>query len=817
MSFRRLFSLFLISKVYGSSKDVLKYVDPLIGSSNQGNVFAGATLPYGMAKAVADSTSGFNQGGFTTDSINISGFSSMHDSGTGGSASLGNFALFAYKGCTGDDINGCTYPKKFRKTPYVKSSVKSSPGYFGLELESGVNVDMTVTHHTSLFRFRFPSNSTESPLILMDLTDLSNSRQDNTTVTVHPESGRMTGHAKFNPSFGIGNYIAYFCADFSGSALRDNGVFVNTRASVDFKDLDLPSTAYSNNPLPAGAFNRFAPGSETVLARVGISLISSEQACSSAEKEIPEFDFESVQTAAEEIWRKKLSPIEIDSTDVEETYLTNFYSGIYRSMVNPQDYTGENPLWDSDEPYFDSFYCLWDTFRSQIPFLIILDPESVALQVRSLIDTYKHEGFLPECRMSLCKGFTQGGSSADIVLADAYLKGVTDGIDWEIGYEAVVKDAEVEPHNWCCEGRGGLDSWKTLGYIPAKDFDHRGFGLMISSISRTLEYSYNDFSIAQLGRALGKMTDVEKYIERSGNWKNLFKDDQTSYINYRDPSTNEISLKDTGFVGFFQPRNLNQTFSFQDPLTCSNLDHNPDRVCNLDPDALETYESSIWEYSFFVPHDHATLITKLGGPKSFVDRLNYLHDNGINYIGDEPSYLTVFQYHYAGRPALSASRSHYYIPSFLQPTHGGLPGNDDSGAMGTFVAFAMIGLFPNPGQDVYLITPPFFKSVSITSTVTGKTARISNMNFDPTYKNISIQSATLDGEPYTKNWIDHSFFTEGKELVLVLGSQESSWGTRVEDLPPSLGTYDGFDDISISNKNVTTQSSRIFSSMLTSS
>lgn len=185
-------------------------------------------------------------------------------------------------------------------------------------------------------------------------------------------------------------------------------------------------------------------------------------------------------------------------------------------------------------------------------------------------------------------------------------------------------------------------------------------------------------------------------------------------------------------------------------------------------------------------------MTLYGGPSSFTRRLDYLHDQNITYIGNEPAFLTVFQYHYAGRPALSAKRAHFYIPSFFSPTPDGLPGNDDSGAMGSFVAFAMLGLFPNPGQDVYLIIAPFFESVSITHPLTNKTAVIRNVNFDPSYKNIYIQSATLDGREYTRNWIDHSFFTEGKELVLTLGRNESSWGTRVQDLPPSLGRYVGF-------------------------
>ncbi|KAF4633125.1 hypothetical protein G7Y89_g4996 [Cudoniella acicularis] len=741
-----------------STYDVLQYVDQLIGSANGG-----------MAKAVADCDAQSNQGGFTTEGALITGFSSMHDSGTGGNPSLGNFALFPYASCVGDDVDGCKYEKIQRKIPYVASSVKASPGYFGLQLSSGISVDMTTAQHTSLFRFKFPSTDAAgsgSPLILLDLTDLSDTRQDNGTISVDETTGRMTGNARFQPSFGIGTFVLYFCADFSGAPVRDNGIYVNSRASTDVKDLTL-ARSINGYPLPGGGFVRFkTPGSNGILARVGVSFISSDQACSNAESEIPSFDFDGTQKAANDLWREKISPITVSTTGVPSSMLTNFYSGIYRTMINPQDYTGENPLWESSEPYFDSFYCIWDLFRSQMPFLTILDPATIARQIRSLIDTYRNLGWLPDCRMSLCKGYTQGGSNADNVLADAYVKNITDGIDWDTGYEAVLKDAEVEPYFWSVEGRGGLDSWKNLGYIPVEDFDYKGTGTMTRSVSRTLEYSYNDFVITQIAAGVGAQADVEKYTSRSENWQNLYKADVTG------GSLAGASV----FTGFLQPRYLNKTWGFQDPITCSNVDPNPNSICSLQRTAGETFESSIWEYSFFVPHDHATLITKFGGPDAFVKRLDFLHDNNITYIGNEPAFLTVFQYHYAGRPALSAKRSHFYIPAYFGIGHDGLPGNDDSGAMGSFVAFSMLGLFPNPGQDVYLITPPFFESVSIKSQVSGKTATITNVNFDPSYKNIFIQSATLNGAPYTKNWIDHSFFTEGKELVLTLGRTYQGFG-----------------------------------------
>ena len=314
----------------------------------------------GMAKAVADTNSGSNQGGFTTDGANITGFSSMHDSGTGGSPSLGNFALFPYASCAGDDVDGCNYPKKSRATQFINDTLKASPGFFSLTLNSGVQVDMTTAQHTSLFRFTFPatdaSGNASSPLILLDLTDLSDSRQDNGTIAVDGASGRMTGNARFLPSFGSGNYVAYFCADFQGAAIRDNGIFANSRASADVKNLTI-SRSINGYPLPGGGFIRFnSPGDTPILARVGLSLISSDRACSNAEAEIPTFDFEGIRTTAEDTWRMKINPIQVSTTGVNSSLLANFYSGIYRTMVNPQDYTGENPLWVSTEPYYDSFY-----------------------------------------------------------------------------------------------------------------------------------------------------------------------------------------------------------------------------------------------------------------------------------------------------------------------------------------------------------------------------------------------------------------------------------------------------------------------------
>ncbi|KAL6171177.1 hypothetical protein ACJQWK_04115 [Exserohilum turcicum] len=401
----------------------------------------------------------------------------------------------------------------------------------------------------------------------------------------------------------------------------------------------------------------------------------------------------------------------------------------------------------------------------------------ISVFVRSLLDTYKHRGWLPDCMMSTCRGWTQGGSNADNVLVDAYVKNVTTGIDWELAYEAIVNDAENEPLEWSYQGRGGLTSWKKLHYIPEQDFDPIGFGTNSRSISRTLEYAYNDYNLAVLARGLGKSTAATKYFARSTNWENLFKPDQTSFINGSD----------TGFKGYFQPKYLNGTFGFQDPIACSPLSG----WCSLTSNPSPTFESSIWEYQFFVPHDVGRLIQLLGGDDEFVRRVNFFHTSGLADIGNEPVFLTVYMPHFAGRPAVSAERAHYYIPSSFNTSLGGLPGNDDSGSMASFTLFNMLGLFPNPGQNMYFITPPFFPSVSITNPVTNATATIRAVNFDTAYKNIYVQSATLNGKNYTRNWIGHEFFTQGGTLELVLGSSESSWGTRSEDRPPSMSDGTG--------------------------
>lgn len=571
-----------------ATRDDLHYVNPLIGSANGGNVFAGASLPYGMAKPVAD-VDGQNTGGFSTDGSNVTGFSHMHDSGTGGNPSLGNFPFFPQY-CKDNIVDNCKFAKAARAVPYKSDSVVAHPGYFALTLENDIKAEMTATQRTALYRFTFPEGhsadgSDLNPLILVDLTDLWDSRQ-NASISLNADNGRIKGNGTFLPSFGAGSYKSYFCADIVNAEVDDSGIWVNDRAG-SVQELFV-TRGFNNFYIQAGGYITFDRPDDGILnVRVGVSFLSSDQACKNAESEMPnpESAFDGVRKKAEAAWKDKLSPMKIVPGGASEGIISSFWSGIYRTMLSPQDLSGENPLWKSDEPYFDSFYCLWDAFRAQHPFLTIIDPQAQSKMVRSLLDTFKHEGWLPDCRMSLCKGWTQGGSNADIVLADAYVKNLT-GIDWNLAYKAMVNDAEKEPLEWSYEGRGGLQSWKHLNYIPYLDFDYLGFGTNSRSISRTLEYAYNDYALSIVSKGLGK-TDYTTYLSRSANWQNLYKEDQKSLLE---------NGTDTGFVGFFQPKYINGTWGYQDPIACSALAS----WCSLTSNPSETFESSIWEYMLCV-------------------------------------------------------------------------------------------------------------------------------------------------------------------------------------------------------------------------
>ena len=271
------------------------------------------------------------------------------------SASMGNFPIFVHPSCPDDKVDNCKWKQTDRAIKWDRKSPKARPGFFSIVLDNGLQAEMTVTNRSALYRFTFDdAGDNINPVILVDLMDLPQSRSRG-AVSVDPSTGRFTANGTFSPSFGTGTYKSYFCADFKGAKVRDVGTWDGDGAKPKQTTTEIGGSAVSRS---AGAFVRLnAPAKgRPILARVGVSLVSEKQACSNAEKEQPDFDFDGTVTAAEKAWREKLSPVSVDASGVSSDLQTVFWSGLYRTLISPQDYTGENPLWKSDEPYYDSFY-----------------------------------------------------------------------------------------------------------------------------------------------------------------------------------------------------------------------------------------------------------------------------------------------------------------------------------------------------------------------------------------------------------------------------------------------------------------------------
>jgi len=369
---------------------------------------------------------------------------------------------------------------------------------------------------------------------------------------------------------------------------------------------------------------------------------------------------------------------------------------------------------------------------------------------------------LPEARSGNCNGRTQGGSNGEVVIADAFVKGLQ-GINYKLSLEAMLKDATVPPGgNEEKEGRGGLTDYNRLGYVST-DFVRAG--------NRTLEYAYDDYCLATVAKGIKRKGEYWRFIKQSDNWQNLWCD-----------------IEDHGSRGFIMPKDARG--NWVDSIQC---DANNGRITYIPytPVAQDWpicvcwwcgffYEASSWEYSLSVPHDVAMLVQKSGGQEGFRKRLDTLFDKGLYNVANEPSFLSPNLYHWIGRPDLSNERIHRIIDENFNSSRSGIPGNDDSGAMSSWLAFHLIGLYPNAGQSYYLINAPYFGKTVIHQE-NGNDFFIQAKNLSA--KNKYIQSAKLNGENFSKAWIEHNDIVMGGTLILEMGPAPSGWGAEL--LPPS--------------------------------
>ena len=725
-----LFSSVAVAQTSSRAEDLIRDVYPFLGVDWGGNTFVGAALPFGLVKVGPDmenfdglpSKFGYMSGG------RILGFSHLHLSGAAGK--YGNILVSPVTGPLDPaDIN----------SPREKETDKA--GYYAATLTRyHTGVELTSSRRVAFHRYTFPaSQQSHLTLNLSHCLNTGTGWEDQKflggelhVVSDHEAEGvgRYTGG--WNRG---GEYRVYFSivldTPSSGQQIWLGKTLSNGR------DVSLTSDQ------PFGlSFDFQTKAGQVVQAKVAISFISTAQARETLHHETPGWNFNAVHQAAIATWNRAISPMRLVGATPEQR--RQFYTALYHVMLMPSDRTGENPVWQSTEPYYDDFQAIWDTFRSSGPLLTLIAPDRQRDMLRALVDIYRHTGYMPDARVGNDNGRTQGGSNANILIADAYVKGMK-GIDYATAFEAMLKDAEVPPQDTQKEGRGGLRDYNTRGYVTLADQ---------RSGSRTVEYSYDDFGIAEVACGLHRDKEAALFAKRSHNWQNLWDKDLTN----------------DGFTGFLRPRNPDGTWAPPNLL-----------VRGTWPDFF--YEGDLWTYSLYAPHDVRKLIELSGGPENFVRRLDRLFLHQHFDVTNEPGFLLPVLYNWAGRPDHTADVLRAYLDKFFTARRSGIPGNDDSGAMSSWFIFNSMGFYPNAGQDIYLIGTPSYPEVDIT-VAPGKVFRVIADNLDGEGLNRYVQSATLNGAPLTASWFRHSQISNGGTLRLRMGSAPTKWGT--ENPPPSL-------------------------------
>jgi predicted alpha-1,2-mannosidase len=705
-------------------------VDPFIGSDWFGEVFVGATMPFGMVKVGPDVRDyGYRKGFQSTGDIR--GFSHLHLSG--GSGKYENARVIA---TTGELEPGAFHSPRANEV--------ASAGYYAVDLTRyGVKAELTATRRMGMHRYTFAKDGDGHVTIDLDLLYKGTGEETQQFLggdlrVVSPTEIVGVGHYAGGWNEG-GPYDVYVDMIVDTPA-------ATTRTWLDKSVTSAPSV-HATSAMPLGAsFDYNVRAGQAIQAKVGISFVSEAQAHRNATEEARGWSFDDVHQAAVAAWNKALGRIEIAGAD--DTQRRTFYTALYHTMMMPSDHTGENPKWKSTDPYYDDFQAIWDTFRSQGPLLTLIAPDVQRDIVRSLVDTYRHAGYMPDARVGNDNGRTQGGSNANVLVADAYVKGLA-GIDYPTAFKAMIKDATVAPADARKEGRGGLASYNRLGYV-AQPTERAG--------SRTVEYAYDDFAIAEVACGLGHDDEATLYRGHAGNWANLW----------------DASSEQEGITGFLRPRNEDGSWG---PQFLDRRGTWPDFY----------YEADLWTYSLYAPQDVRKLIAMSGGNEAFVKRLDTVFDHLHFDITNEPGFLIPDLYLWAGRPDLTADRVTTFLRRAFGADRAGIPGNDDSGAMSSWYAFQSMGFYPNPGQDVYLIGTPSFRESTI-DLGGDKTFTVRAENFTPDGTNRYVQSATLNGQPLDAAWFRHSQIASGGTLDLVMGPSPSRWGTTSP--PPSMSDPD---------------------------
>lgn len=733
---KKLFLYFALSVLPFSlfaQRDYTALVNPFIGTGGHGHTYPGASMPFGMMQlspdtrgADWDGSSGYHY----SDSV-IYGFSHTHLSGTG----IPDYCDVLLMPFVGD----VKWESKDYRSTFSHKNEQASPGYYEVLLDRGnIKAQLTTSVRSGMHQYSFPKTAKEGS-ILIDLKW----RDEVLESWIEKVSDYELRGLRRSRSWAR-NQILYFDIKFEKpikeySVLNDDGKTVSD-SKVEGKNLKLAV--------------RFNLSSDKILrAKVGISGVSPEGAKLNLETEIKDWDFDQLRANAKAAWNKELSKIDIKGGTKDQQ--TVFYTALYHTFLVPnvyqdidKNYRGTDLKVHTTSTTNYSVFSLWDTYRAYNPLMTIINQNRVRNWITTFLDEYKNGGMLPVWELSGNETFCMIGYHSAPVIVDAYQKGIFKGSE-DLFLQAMLSYAE--------SNRFGLKHYREEGYI-GNDKENE-------SASKTLDYAYDDWCIAQFAKMTGNDSVYKNYIQRAQNYKNLF-----------DPSTHHMRGKIQAMWSYpFDPKEINNFYT----------------------------EGNSWQYTFSVPQDIETLIQLHGGEEAFAAKLNELFTTssqttgreqsdvtgliGQYAHGNEPSHHMAYLFNYVKQPWRTQQLIHKICTEFYSNSPDGLIGNEDCGQMSAWYILSSMGFYPVcPGSGEYVLGTPLFDEVTI-DLESGKRFVIRSQKSEAGgQKSFFVQATKLNGKSSTKSYLLHTDIMNGGVLEFTLSDQPNkTWGANASDLPHS--------------------------------
>jgi predicted alpha-1,2-mannosidase len=722
--------LFLIP-FFGFAQNFAKHVNPFIGTGGHGHTFPGTTVPYGMVQLSPDTRidgSWDGCGGYHYSDSTIYGFSHTHLNGTGVS-DYGDIMLIPTMGEP-------SFDHKIYASTFSHANEKASAGFYSVKLDKH-DIDVRLTASTRVGFHEYTFNKDGQANIILDL----NHRDKLLEGSIRVIDDNTIEVLRRSEAWARDQYV-YARITFNVPLKVNSVKGQNTKLEGLYKGTELAISC--SKPVKKG---------EKILVKVALSPTSYEGAKLNS-SEIDHWDFDKVHQAAVALWNKELSKIEVTSDDTDK--LAIFYTALYHTMMQPniaQDIDGkyrgrDNQIHQAEGFDYYTVFSLWDTFRGAHPLYTLIDKKRTSDYINTFIKQYEQGGRLPVWELASNETDCMIGYHSVSVIADAMAKGIT-GFDYEKAFEASKASAMRDVL--------GLDVYKKNGFISMDD-EHE-------SVSKTLEYAYDDWCIAQMAQLLNKKEEYAYFMQRSQNWKNLF-DWETGFMRPK---------KNGGWDKPFDPREVNNNFT----------------------------EGNSWQYSFFVPQDIEGLIQAHGGKDSFEAKLDALFNaesktTGREQVdvtgligqyahGNEPSHHMAYLYNYVGKPEKTKEKVHFILNNFYKNTPDGLIGNEDCGQMSAWYLLSSIGLYQvTPGQEYFNTVEPIFKKSKL---LINKNKKVTIPNFEKSDYFIDIELKS------TIKALAHNPFGNVYTIVPVIQAESKSFEYNQNIVLKSRGkVYYSFND-----------------------